>query len=231
MPIRAVIFDLDQTLLDRKASLAAFLKWQAEDMLELDLGNASDFISRFMELDDNGRVWKDKVYQQLVAEFGIKAWTTEELLSDYENYFCAYCVPRLGVNHAISKLAKNYRLGLISNGKTPFQEQNFLALGFMDLFDSVIVSEAVGMRKPAAEIFHLGCSELEVRPEEAVFVGDSPVADIRGAKEAGLKTVFVPTELSPICEDANVTCDDLSSLPDVIRNMEEQLSLLNEVQA
>ncbi len=222
MPIRAVIFDLDQTLLDRTASLLAFLTWQTEGMLKPDLENPAAFISRFIELDDHGRVWKDRVYRQLIEEFDLKHWKMEELLWVYEACFCASCVPRLGADQAIPDLAKNYCLGLISNGKTPFQERNFRALGFSDVFDSVIVSEAVGMRKPDARIFHLGCSELGVSPEEAAYVGDNPVADIRGAREAGLKTIFVPTEMNPTCQDADMTCGDLSDLPAAIIKLDEQ---------
>ncbi len=191
-------------------------------MLRTDLENPADFISRFIELDNNGRVWKDEVYRQLIEEFGIKNWKMEELLSVYETCFCASCVPRLGADQAIQELAENYCLGLISNGKTPFQERNFRALGYSDVFDCVIVSEAVGLRKPDARIFHLGCSELGVSPEEAVFVGDSPAADIRGAREAGLKTIFVPTEMNPACEDADLTCEGLSALPAAISKLGEQ---------
>ena len=50
---RAVIFDLDQTLLDRTTSLLEFLRWQTEGMLKPDLKSPSDFISRFVELDNN----------------------------------------------------------------------------------------------------------------------------------------------------------------------------------
>ena len=158
----------------------------------------------------------------MVAEFGIDNWKVEELLAVYEICFSASCVSRVGADQAIRELFTNYRLGLISNGKTPFQERNFRALGFSDLFDCVIVSEAAGMRKPDTGIFHLGCSELDVSPDEAVFVGDNPTADIRGAQEAGLKTVFLPTELNPICEGADVTCGDLSELPDAIKKLGEQ---------
>ena len=190
-------------------------------MLKPDLESPSEFISRFVELDNHGRVWKDVVYERLIEEFDINGWKTEELLAVYENCFCAFCVPRMGVDQAIAELAEGYSLGLISNGKTPFQERNFRALGFSSSFDSIIVSEAIGLRKPDPEIFHLGCSELNVDPKETVFVGDSPVADILGAREAGLATIFVPTELNLSCKDADETCEDLSLLPDVIAKLRD----------
>jgi len=194
------------------------------------LSNSEEFISRFVELDDHGRVWKDEVYQRLIDEFDIKDWKMEELLSVYENCFCTFCIPRLGVKKMIQELAKRYKLGLISNGKTPFQERNFRALGISDRFDSVLVSEAIGLRKPEAEIFHRGCSELGFNSAEAVYVGDNPIADIKGAQEAGLKTVFVPTMLNPLCEYADITCDNLANLPDIINQFGEQADGGNQIQ-
>ncbi|MCB1231520.1 MAG: HAD family hydrolase [Verrucomicrobiae bacterium] len=219
MPVRAVIFDLDQTLLDRSASLLEFLRWQSEGMLRSDLENPADFVSRFLELDDNGRVWKDEVYRRLIEEFDIGRWRMEELLAVYESCFCGFCVSRTGVEQAIQELAANYRLGLISNGKTPFQERNFRALGYAEVFDSILVSEAVGLRKPDARIFRLGCSELEVAPDEAVYVGDNPIADIKGAREAGLRTIFVPVDSDTVCEEADATCNEMGALPDLISKL------------
>ena len=225
--MRAVIFDLDETLLDRTTSLLNFLEWQTGGMLGPDLRNPSEFISRFLELDDDGRVWKDEVYQHLIEEFEIANWKPEELLAVYETCFCAFCVPRAGVDEALQDLSPNYHLGLISNGKTPFQERNFRALRYSSIFDTVIVSDAVGLRKPDARIFELGCSELGVAPHEAIFVGDNPVADIGGARGAGLRTIFVPLDSNEFCEESDATCTDMSSLPAVIAELEVQVAAQN----
>jgi len=134
--MRAVIFDLDQTLLDREKSLLDFLTWQCEGML--------------------------------------KPYIEDQVSSDY-------------------------KLGLISNGMSPFQERNFKGLGVASMFDSVIVSAAVNLRKPDPAIFHLACAELKVNPDEAVYVGDNPIADIEGARDAGLRTIFIPSTTYPHC--------------------------------
>ncbi len=84
------------------------------------------------------------------------------------------------------------------------------------MFSSVIVSAAVNLRKPDSAIFHLACSELGVRPDEAVYVGDNPVADIEGARDAGLRTIFIPSVAHPHCVAADATCSDMSQLPGII---------------
>lgn len=214
--MRAVIFDLDQTLLDRDKSLLDFLKWQCEGMLKPYLNDQEAFISRFVELDANGSVWKDKVYSALIREFQIEEWSCAELLSVYENCFCAFSVPKPGALDALGVICTRYKIGLVSNGMTPFQERNFRGLGVASLFESVIVSSAVNLRKPDSAIFHLACSELGVRPDEAVYVGDNPVADVEGAKDAGLRTIFIPSSIHPQCEAADASCGDMRELPRII---------------
>ena len=66
--IKAVLFDLDQTLLDRTASLKSFVDWQVKGMLRSQVSDRDLFIKRFIELDANGKVWKDRVYEILIDE-------------------------------------------------------------------------------------------------------------------------------------------------------------------
>lgn len=222
MKVKAVIFDLDQTLLDRSASLSAFLRWQTDGMLKPDLENPAGFISRFLELDANGTVWKDKVYSALIDEFHLEGWSCAELLSVYEYCFCAFSVPKPGVLEALNTIGPYYKLGLVSNGMTPFQERNFRGLGVAEMFDSIIVSAAVNLRKPDPAIFHLACSELNVNPNEAVYVGDNPVADIEGAIASGLRTIFIPSSTYPDCVSADESCNDMSRLPEILNKIGEQ---------
>lgn len=97
----------------------------------------------------------------------------------YLHDFNRFCLAFEGVEHSIQMLYQaGYRLGLVSNGKTPFQEQNFQALS------SVLVSEAVGLRKPELAIFELASQQLAVQAEQCIFVGDNEHADILGAKKS-----------------------------------------------
>jgi putative hydrolase of the HAD superfamily len=196
-------------------------------MLKPYIEDQAAFISRFVELDANGTVWKDNVYSSLIDEFYLEAWSCEELLSVYESCFCAFSVPRPGVLEALDTLSTRYKIGLISNGMTPFQERNFRGLGIASMFGSVIVSAAVNMRKPDSAIFHLACSELGVRPEESVYVGDNPIVDIGGARDAGLRTIFVPSSAHPHCGAADATCHDMIQLPRIIEEIGEQVGAPN----
>ncbi|PIB55720.1 L-2-haloalkanoic acid dehalogenase, partial [Pseudomonas sp. 2995-3] len=82
------LFDLDGTLLNRDASVQNFIDKQY-DRLNQFVGHISKdvYMARFIELDQRGYVWKDKVYQQLVEEFQIAEFTWEDLLEDYLREF------------------------------------------------------------------------------------------------------------------------------------------------
>jgi HAD superfamily hydrolase (TIGR01662 family) len=95
----------------------------------------------------------------------------------------------------ISKIAENCKLGLVSNFTyAPVIYASLRELGISQFFNAVVVSDAAGWRKPHKRIFQDALRRLQVTAEETVFIGDSPLEDIKGAKEAGMKTVFVPSQ-------------------------------------
>ena len=217
--MKAVLFDLDETVLDRKQSIIDFAQWQAKGMLRREVVDSEMFCQRFVELDGNGGVLKNEVYRDLIREFDISDWSVEELFQSYDLCFSGFCKPKKGVIEAIKSLKNSgFKLGIISNGRSPFQERNFHALGVSNLFDSLVVSEAVGLRKPQKEIFEFACKKLEVSPLETIFVGDNPKADIDGANQCGMYTVFIPGYFGKTYEKANATCNDYSELERIVRN-------------
>ena len=218
--IKAVLFDLDGTLLDRASSLISFARQQHQRYKALQLISQEDYVSAFVALDDNGQVWKDKVYQQLIELYGLSGVTWEFLLQDYVEGFAIACI---GLPNMILMLkalsAKNYRLGVITNGRSPFQEQNIQALGIQPFFSTVLVSEAVGLRKPDPAIFQKALHSMDVRASDAVFIGDSPESDIRGARRAGMKAIWKRHPYWRYCDYADATCDDLIELLNIIGQM------------
>src|SRR5690606_39280342 len=93
MSIKAILFDLDGTLLNREQSLKLFIDNPYDRFAELHQIDKEHFKMRFMELDNYGYVWKDKVYQYILKEFSIQGLDWARLLIDYIKDFQYFCVP------------------------------------------------------------------------------------------------------------------------------------------
>ena len=190
--IKAVIFDLDGTLLNRDESVKKFIdnqydrlnKWVKHIPKEV-------YITRFIELDHRGYVWKDKVYQQLTEEFEIRGVTWEELLQDYIRHFKDHCVPFPNLFDLLEELSKNQIiLGIITNGRGQFQMDNIKALGIEEYFDVILVSEWEGLKKPDPAIFLRALNQLKVLPKHSAYVGDHPENDVKASQKAGMNGIW-----------------------------------------
>ncbi len=95
-------------------------------------------------------------------------------------------------------LQKNYRLGILSNLSADHRE-GLEKRGFYNLFDSIFLSGETGQVKPERQAYISILRELNVAPEETFFIDDSP-ANIRTAKELGMKTFLFKEEESSILE-------------------------------
>ncbi|WP_274308477.1 HAD family hydrolase [Solibacillus daqui] len=190
--MKAILFDLDGTLLNRDASVKVFVEKQYERLHNY-VGHIpkEQYTERFIELDQRGYVWKDKVYAQLVQEFAITNITSEQLLEDYLHEFKYSCVAFPNLIELLEALKKaHYKLGIITNGYGQFQMDNIKALQIEHYFDVILVSEWEGMKKPDERIFLKAVGQLQVTPSESVFVGDHPENDVKAARRIGMKGVW-----------------------------------------
>ncbi|MGG1483024.1 HAD family hydrolase [Peribacillus castrilensis] len=218
--INAVIFDLDGTLLNRDASLQKFIDGQYERLNKW-VGHIpkEKYTSRFIELDCRGYVWKNKVYQQLVGEFDITGITWEDLLQDYISQFKNSCVPFPNLISMLEKLrSNNLVLGMITNGKGQFQLDNIRALGIKKYFETILVSEWEGIKKPDPQIFKRALEQLNVSPNESIFVGDHPKNDVKAAQNVGMKGIW-KKDFQWNNVEADFIVDDLAELPLIIEKL------------
>ncbi|MEK4701553.1 HAD family hydrolase [Solibacillus sp. FSL R7-0668] len=220
--MKAILFDLDGTLLNRDASVKVFVEKQYERLQDV-VGHISKqrYIERFIELDQRGYVWKDKVYAQIVQEFAITKMTAEQLLEDYLHEFKYSCVAFPNLLKMLESLKNaHYRLGIITNGYGQFQMDNIKALQIEHYFDIILVSEWEGMKKPDERIFLKALNQLQVAPCESVFVGDHPENDVRAAKQVGMKGIW---KKDAGWEEvlADVVIEDLLELVPVLENFEK----------
>lgn len=188
--IRGIIFDLDGTLLDRDRTLKDFVQNQYDRITGLHCINKESYVNRFIELDNRGYVWKDRVYQQLTEEFKLDlVWNV--LLDDYMTGFQRHCVGFPNLHEILLYLkSNNFKIGMITNGFAEFQRNNIRALSIEEHFDTILISEVEGLRKPDPEIFRRALHRLGLKPEEAAYVGDHPDNDVFASRNVGMKGIW-----------------------------------------
>jgi putative hydrolase of the HAD superfamily len=212
--VKAVIFDLDGTLLNRDESVKKFIDNQYARLNKwLNHIPKEKYITRFIELDNRGYVWKDKVYQQLTEEFEIKGLAWEDFLQDYISRFKDNCVPFPNLFELLEELRNNQLiLGMITNGIGQFQMDNIKALGIEKYFKAILVSEWEGLKKPDPNIFLRALNQLNVLPNQSVYVGDHPENDVKAAQKVGMKGIW-KKDFKWSNVNADFIIDDLMELP------------------
>ena len=112
--------------------------------------------------------------------------------------FLKYTRPDEDALFVLQQLKGKFKLGIVSNLSIPECVPELLKKFNLDLyFDVVVISGAINKRKPSPEIFKKALETLELKPHEAVFVGDTPGIDIKGARAVGLKTILIERPPSP----------------------------------
>lgn len=210
--VHAVLFDLDGTLHDRAATVHAYLRGHLDRF-----GHPEALAARFVELDDFGYRGKREVFTRLVEEYGL-THAPETLLADYDTHGWDDCALMPHAHLVLDALRDaGIRVGIVTNGWTRKQQDCLDALDLPRRADVVVISEQAGVRKPEPAIYRLALAELGVDASQALFVGDSPVNDVRGPQAVGMRAAFLPTGHSlPPDIVPDFILDDLRGVLDLV---------------
>jgi putative hydrolase of the HAD superfamily len=90
----------------------------------------------------------------------------------------------------LGQLKMRHRLAIVSDAQSAYGVAELRAVGLADLFSPIIISGDYGYRKPDPRLYQTALAELQVRPEEAIFVGNDRFRDVHGARQVGMKTIL-----------------------------------------
>ena len=209
MEYKAALFDLDNTLMDRDATFGIYCDRVIARYMEGASAEEKVKAKAFLiEADEGGYGGRENVYNGFIERWGV--CTTEDLFREWYSMPRECYVPMAGLYAFLAAMAKRCPIGVVTNGSEITQTNKMDALGLRGYFQTVLISGACAMAKPDARIFHLACEQLNVAPEEVVFVGDHWVNDIEGAQNAGLRPIW-------LCKQPPVDCqvETAATLPDV----------------
>jgi putative hydrolase of the HAD superfamily len=209
MPVQAVLFDMFDTLMliikDHE-----FYDYSLKKAHSFLVDNGVDvefavFHDAYIKARDALYVEADALLEEphfnlriakALESLGYSFDVQSEIVAGATNAFCEGFMEYVRIDDhaksALETLHEQYKLGIVSNFAIPECVYKLLERHGLDkLFDVVVVSGAVNKRKPSPEIFEKALEKLGVSAEDTVFVGDTVDADIEGAKNAGMKAIYV----------------------------------------
>jgi HAD superfamily hydrolase (TIGR01549 family) len=190
--IRAVLFDLDNTLFNRAATFRRY----ASGLLERRVPEEQRYaVLEKMVLSDERNQHRDftTYSENMTRNITELQMSAEEYCADYVPGLMNAIEPDLQTRELLLRIAQRFKIGLITNGGSQRQREKIQRLRFNDCFmpEAILISDEVGVTKPSPEIFLRGISAVGCAPEETVFCGDDPERDIAGAMVLGLQTCWV----------------------------------------
>jgi putative hydrolase of the HAD superfamily len=192
--IRAVIFDLDNTLVDFMAMKGKAVDAAVTAMIDAGLTlEPSDVRSRIDQIYQEKGIEYQTVFDSLLYDIFNKV--DYKILSAgiiaYRRAREAALVPYPHVHLTLMSLLKNgLLLGVVTDAPARAAWLRLCGLGFHHIFHAVVTFDDTGVRKPRPEPFQKALEILNVAPAEALMIGDWAERDMVGASNLGMKTVF-----------------------------------------
>ena len=226
--IKAVVFDLDNTLVDfmqmKQRAVNAAISSMIDAGLQLSFDEVNANIQQIYKEQgiEYQRVF-DSLLQQLLGHVDHKILAAG--IIGYRRAREASLVTYPHVHLTLYELAKmGLKLAVVSDAPKLEAWLRLCYLGLQHIFDHVVTFEDTGERKPRPAPFQRALSLLEVRAEESLMVGDWAERDIVGAKQVGMKTAFARygDTFQTVHANADYELNDINELLDIVRKENER---------
>ncbi|MEK6941951.1 MAG: HAD-IA family hydrolase [archaeon] len=217
--IKAVLFDLDNTLIDftrmKHESCRAAVSAMVGGGLPLDRQKAFDEL--FALYGVHG-IEDQKIFQKFLKKFlgKIDYRILSKGISAYRKAQAGFLEPYPGVRSTLVKLkSKGLLLGIVTDAPRLKAWVRLSEMNLEDFFDVVITLGDAKKLKPHKKPFQNAIRELNTNPGEILFVGDNPARDIVGAKSTGMKTALA--KYGQVFENSGVRADyELNKFSDIL---------------
>ena len=223
--IKAIIFDLDNTLLDFVKMKQFAVKAAITAMIEAGL-----------DVDEK------KAYQDIFDLYVNKGWENQQVFDDYLNQTVGKVSNKIlaagivsyrrareatllvypNVNKTLIELIKmGIQLSVVSDAPSREAWMRLYYLNLHHVFDPVLTFDDTGVRKPSAKPFEMALDILQASPDEVLMIGDWPERDVVGAKQIGMKTIFARygDTFGTVDSGADWDVNDIYDLVNIVREL------------
>lgn len=220
--IKAVVFDLDNTLVDFMKMKRRAIEEAIPAMIDAGLKITPEYANKLID-----EIYKEQgiEYQQVFDEFlkRVLHKVNYQILAAgivaYRRAREAALKPYPHVNSTLNQLLKmGIKMGVLSDAPIKEAWLRLAYLNFHHIFDAVVTFDETGERKPSPLPFKIILERLQVKPQEALMVGDWAERDIVGASNVGMKTAFARygDTFNTESHNADYDLNDFSEIEDII---------------
>jgi len=222
--IKAILFDIDNTLIDFIKMKKKSCEAGVEAMISAGLNmKKEDAMKEIYDIyDKRGMEYRD-VFEKIIkksngkVDYRIMASGVLAYRKARENYL----VPYSGVIPVLKILKKKYKLGIVSDAPSMKAWMRLIAMKIDCFFDVVVTKGDVKKQKTHPAPFNSALRKLNMKPEEVLMVGDRITRDILTPKKLGIKTCFARYGVEnppPIGKsEADFEIDDIKELLEVVK--------------
>jgi HAD superfamily hydrolase (TIGR01549 family) len=240
--VRGVIFDLGSTLIDFEGDYASILPGSIDTIADHLLSNGaefdrSEFLAKFNRAlgeyhdrrnEDHIEHTTYVILREVLASLA-DVIPEEDLLREGLDVMYAtsegFWKPKADMRRVLDQLTDTgYRLGLLSNAGDEANVQRLIdRAGIRAYFDPILISAALGIRKPDPRLIVMILEDWGLSPSQVVMVGDLLETDILGAQRAGIRSIWLHEKQELALEDRldwiqpNAIAGDLSEVPAIIQ--------------
>ena len=223
--IKAIIFDLDNTLLDFVKMKQFAVKAAITAMIEAGL-----------DVDE------EKAYKDIFDLYVEKGWENQQVFDDYLNQTVGKVSNKIlaagivsyrrareatllvypNVNKTLIELIKmGIRLSVVSDAPSREAWMRLYYLNLHHVFDPVLTFDDTGVRKPSPKPFEMALDIIQAKPDEVLMIGDWPERDVVGAKQIGMKTIFARygDTFGTVDSGADWDVNDIYELVDIVKEL------------
>ena len=220
LSIHWVLFDLDNTLLDRDAGFLSFCQelYHTGGVMS-GTHSEEEAVTLMAEFDAAGMRSRQDFFHDVIRQWpGVFSSVSQAI----DVYLASY-PEMLILEPRARELLEDLQEGgiptaIVTNGGTMMQNSKIDASGLRGLVDAVVISEEAGVSKPDPRIFERAIGAIGAATGETLFVGDNPEADILGAKGMGIRSAWLHrgTEWEYADQRPDYILDDVSDVRTIV---------------
>ena len=228
--IRAVLFDLDNTLYDHSRASREALTAAAHEFEQTAAIEGEHLCREFTRHNDDcwrlavrGEMTREELaidrFRRTLEGFGIVTLEPQRLSEAYISRYRRRATEVPGARAAVLRLREHLPVGVVTNGFPELVEDKLLAIGLAAVLHPVVVADRIELMKPRPEAFLTALAELQLAGGEVMYVGDSLAVDVAGAAAAGLRTCWfnpLGAERPPEAPVPELVIESLGELPELL---------------